>query len=91
MEGEVGAHLTACLFVLDDIALFVAEPDFGLVVVPFTQALGFEYVLKYGLAEDALHLVLAFEGAGQVLGLVAYGVGLLLEVADRLGELGLNG
>ena len=91
MEGEVRTHLLAGLFVHYDVAFLVAKPEFGIVVVSLPKPFRLEYVLEYGFAENALHLVLALECAGQGLGLVAYGLGLLLEVLDRFGELSPDG
>ena len=48
-------------------------------------------VRKDGLPENALHLVLALEGAGEVLCLGTDGLGLLFKMLNRFGELGLDG
>ena len=40
VEGEVGAHVLAGLLVLDEVALAVAEPELGVVVVSFAEAFG---------------------------------------------------
>ena len=91
MQREVGAHFLAGLIIDDAVALFVTEPELGIVVVPFTQAFGLEDVLKDGFPEDALYLALAFQGLCQVFCRGADGLGLLLQVFDRLVKLGLDG
>ena len=71
MEDEVRAHLLAGVLVADEAAVPVAEPVLGLVVVTFPHPQVPEHVLEDGLPEVPLHLVLAFEGLGQVFGLIA--------------------
>ena len=91
MQHEVGPHSVPGLFVHDEIAVLVAQPEFGLVIVARPESLFLEYILQYGFAEVALHLVPAFEGLGEVIGGISYRQGLFFQLSDGFFEFGLDG
>ena len=91
MQCKIGPHRLAGLIIDNAVALPVPQPELGIVVPSFRQILGLENILQYGLSENALHLALSLQSLGQILGSVSDGLGLLLEMPDCLGKLGLDG
>ena len=84
------AHLPAGILVAQDLAGLVAEVNLTVVVTPLHESLLHEDVIEHLFAPVALHLVVAPQCAGQVLGGVAQRLALLREVPDRFIHLGLE-